>query len=1223
MKNSITKLFVLLTATFMCAACTANNQGGGGGNEPEPAPHVHTWSEYKVDGDYHYRVCTVCGEQSEKEHHTGGASTCEHKAVCSVCHAEYGALDEHQFENTWHVDSGNQTQHYHECTVCHQKEYANHAFNQEVVADEYLVGTKTNVCGESNYYYKSCVCGAHSTREEDKFFVTNAHDFSLETVLDHDANLASPADCTHAATYYYVCSKCGAFDSNHPEHVFSHGEPKGHAYGTLHEELVTFGTYHSDYYLCSDCGTYFEQVEEGGHTTYVEKTYDEIFDDTKCQYNDPDAGTQINPYIMTCKEDFYKLRDLTNAATANSFAGKYFKLMNDVNFNNDEEHPFGMPIGYGDAKPFSGIFDGQNHTLSNLYFSTIHGTDKDLGDALALFSRLTNGEIKNLKISNVTVKGSGQRASGLVARLAGGTIENVEIVSGSIEGTTECAGVVGCIVSDSQKANIKNCINRAKIASIGHSYPNLGGILGATVDKLDGDFEVNGCSNYGLIDATKAETLGYSGGIIGLTRFKSETPHTAEIKNNKNFGNITSCKGQLGGIVGVLRTGVVEHCYQSSTAQITKVVGTTETHPTELYGSSSKLGHIVGEIVGSGTGVAEHNCFCNANGEITHTPGSGEPLNDEATCYHVGHDNYSQCTICGEVTGEIIPMTEHHMEYVTTETTHEHKCTNAGCTVTDGVEPHNFVYQESEHVDPTPSQNGKNVYKCSICNYVKEEVLLYECTNHVLVYNAGSAPTCHSTGMSPSYHCETCGRYYTDAEGNNQVSANDLILPVVGHNYQKHDAEMGFAHSSVEYYTCTYLDHDASEGEYFLKDGDNYVAATEAEIFLKTGSYGQDGYGTEENPYVILNADDLWAFKEVVNAADNHTFSGEFVTLGNDIDVTGDTNASPIGSIDARPFSGTFDGANHKITGFKYSGTDAVGLFSRLTGGTVKNLELENVDISATGQRASGLAARAENTTISNVKVSGSISGQSQQNGGIVGVSLGTTTISNCVNNASITTSRDATADNIGTGGIVGSEYNGSLTITNCTNNGVITSNGGGAGGIIGNVLSGSTSVSISGCLNSATGTVNSTATHGTGGILGEMSDNTNLTLSISNCVNKGNITGKQHVGGIFGLPRKINTGIVDGCSNYGNISGTSYVGGVLGRIRITVQNCFCYYDSTLTVNEVEYKANGEGVSGISAASATPGYISSVVDSGTYKGVFEEATCWLINLDGTKYVPAP
>ena len=1150
--------------------------------QKEETQHNHTWGEWKVDGDYHYRECTVCHEKSEKEHHHGGTSNCEHKAVCEVCGAEYGALDEHQY-GEWKSETGNHEQHYHECSICHHKEYADHSFTREVVADEYRVGELNTNCEEGNYYYKSCECGEHSTSDADKFYVANSHDFSLETVLDGDANLASPATCTEPATYYYVCSHCGAFDSNHPDHVFAHGNAKGHHYGELHEEEATFGTYHSNYYFCADCGHYFEPVEEGGVTTYVEKDYDQIFDMSKVQYNDPLAGTEANPYIMKCKEDFTYLRDVMNDTA--SFAGKFFRLANDVDFNNDAEHPFGTPIGYGDAKGFNGTFDGENHKLMNLYFSPITLSDNSVkSDSLALFSRLTNGTIKNLKIQNVSVKAVGtgpsaQRSSGLVARLSGGTIENVEIMSGSIEGTTECAGIVGCIVTGDLKAVIKNCVNRATIKSIGADHPCLGGILGAVVNAMDSDYEVDGCSNYGYIDAANANLLAYSGGIAGLLRvFKSGTSHVGVLKNNKNFGDVFSTRGTLGGVLGIARDGKVEHNYQSKDAKVTMRVDEVDYSPTQLYAENftvviggankgMKLGTIAGEVGSAAT--TEYNCYCDAEGHADHTFADGQPLTDEATCQHEGHNGYAVCSVCGEVFGEIIPQLEHTMEYTITPTTHEHHCTNAGCDYTEGAEPHNMVYQASEHVDATPTSDGLDVYVCSVCGYREEQVLKYKCSPSctALELVPGIAPTCHTEGRLEHYRCTVCGTLYSDALGQNEITLADTVIPTVAHDYVKHVAVMGFAHSNVEYYACSYADHDASEGEYFVKENDEFVPKTESEIFSNTGSYGLDGYGTEANPYVILNASDLWAFKDKVNdatkiddVAQNDTFEGKFIKLGADIDVTGTTGMGQIGNHDSRPFSGTFDGDNHTITGFTYSGSDAIGLFSRVTKGTIKDLNLADINVTTTTQRSAGVVARADGATISNVNViSGTING-AKQNGGIVGVvvsmdgnsasnPLRTTLVENCSNAATITGTSEAN------GGIVGYVHNGNLTIRNCTNIGAVTG-----------------------------------ASNGTGGVIGASNAGTSYTLIIDGCSNYGTVVGSAYNGGIAGLPRKNSaSSVISNCVNGGNVSGGTYVGGIAGAARVNVENCITLSGVVLATSSNSGEAST--LNAIGASKDMPGYL--------------------------------
>lgn len=53
----------------------------------------HTYGEtYESDGNYHWKKCDVCGQETEKEAHKGGTATTTKKAVCDVCGAEYGDL---------------------------------------------------------------------------------------------------------------------------------------------------------------------------------------------------------------------------------------------------------------------------------------------------------------------------------------------------------------------------------------------------------------------------------------------------------------------------------------------------------------------------------------------------------------------------------------------------------------------------------------------------------------------------------------------------------------------------------------------------------------------------------------------------------------------------------------------------------------------------------------------------------------------------------------------------------------------------------------------------------------------------------------------------------------------------------------------------------------------------------------------------------------------------
>ena len=80
------------------------------GFEITPAGHYeHTadseWHN-SADGKYHYHECTQSGclVILDKANHSGGTATCENKAVCSVCGAEYGEKLGHDYSEvkyTW------------------------------------------------------------------------------------------------------------------------------------------------------------------------------------------------------------------------------------------------------------------------------------------------------------------------------------------------------------------------------------------------------------------------------------------------------------------------------------------------------------------------------------------------------------------------------------------------------------------------------------------------------------------------------------------------------------------------------------------------------------------------------------------------------------------------------------------------------------------------------------------------------------------------------------------------------------------------------------------------------------------------------------------------------------------------------------------------------------------------------------------------------------------
>ncbi len=174
------------------------------------------------------------------------------------------------------------------------------------------------------------------------------------------------------------------------------------------------------------------------------------------------------------------------------------------------------------------------------------------------------------------------------------------------------------------------------------------------------------------------------------------------------------------------------------------------------------------------------------------------------------------------------------------------------------------------------------------------------------------------------------------------------------------------------------------------------------------------GSGTESNPYRISNAEDLKAFRDIVNGKNGRTQNtAACAVLTADIDLENQL-WTPIGIWQdqgiQQPYSGTFDGGGYAI----------------------RNLYVNN------GEAYTGLFGGACNAVFRNLTITGSVTAahaDGSYSGGLLGIGTGTITITDCINAAAVTSSEAA--------GLVGiftaQDQTDILTITGCANLGTVT----------------------------------------------------------------------------------------------------------------------------------------------------------------------------------------
>ncbi|GAJ01830.1 unnamed protein product, partial [marine sediment metagenome] len=153
------------------------------------------------------------------------------------------------------------------------------------------------------------------------------------------------------------------------------------------------------------------------------------------------SGTAEDPYLI------YRPGEMNTIGAMLLDYDKHFRLMADIDLSGYTGASFFI-IG-SSARPFTGVFDGNGHTISNFTYTST-GTDY-----IGVFGHVDgpDAEIKDLGLINPSVDaGNGGRAGSLVGRIEEGSITSCYVEGGSVSGDSK----VGGLVADNGGA-ITNC----------------------------------------------------------------------------------------------------------------------------------------------------------------------------------------------------------------------------------------------------------------------------------------------------------------------------------------------------------------------------------------------------------------------------------------------------------------------------------------------------------------------------------------------------------------------------------------------------------------------------------------------------------------------------------------------------------------------------------------------------------------------------------------------
>ncbi len=345
-------------------------------------------------------------------------------------------------------------------------------------------------------------------------------------------------------------------------------------------------------------------------------------------------GTINNPYQITKIEHLNTIR---------YYPDKNFILMNDLDFENDNDYNNSENKNYFitnegwssigkktycetsstnticknnqttceftcngiwfEENLFTGNFNGNYKKINNLY------SNKPLHDYTGLFGSIKNSEIKNLIIEDANIIGR-DNTGGIIGDANLAKINNVSF-KGIISGKNNVGGITGNISS----SNIDNTKNFGKI----NAQENVGGITGnvknTSINNAFNTQEINGTTNVGGITGnhsggliTNVINIGQINGTINVGGIAGRAPN---IQNSLNSGDINGTEN-IGGIMGQsnsLYTNNIKNTYN---------IGTINGN-TNAGGFAGKLNSTIG-ITNSGwwTGTTTQSIGTHPDYELTY-----------------------------------------------------------------------------------------------------------------------------------------------------------------------------------------------------------------------------------------------------------------------------------------------------------------------------------------------------------------------------------------------------------------------------------------------------------------------------------------------------------------------------------------------------------------------------------------------------------------------------
>ena len=353
------------------------------------------------------------------------------------------------------------------------------------------------------------------------------------------------------------------------KNCYSTGSVSGFAYiggfvgeGSSDESLNCFWDVDASLQITSPGGLGLSTVEMQTVSTYINAGWDfSVSDGDSADWQMTDgyypklawqnmkyssgSGIEEDPYEITTAADWVEL------TKSHRDWSKCFILTRDI----DLGYVVGLvPVGTPDI-PFTGVFDGSSHVISNVII------DLPIRSSVGLFGCLgMGGEVTGLGVVDVEISAY-DSVGGLAGNVYGSSVRDC-YVTGSVRGSDRVGGLlgrsdecsviycysmglvsgdfrVGGLLGDNDFSNVANCYSTSSV----DGYWQVGGFVGSANSLF------RNCYASGKVNAIDSSAGGFAGFIVH-----------SDITNCYSIGSVTA-NDSFGGFVGSSIECTIESCF--------------------------------------------------------------------------------------------------------------------------------------------------------------------------------------------------------------------------------------------------------------------------------------------------------------------------------------------------------------------------------------------------------------------------------------------------------------------------------------------------------------------------------------------------------------------------------------------------------------------------------------------------------------------------------------